>query len=160
MVYLGSMTNFDGTYSWIQDKCVPLVREITFENGEVWAFSCVLLFLIHISAKASFLYSSYYCTTDLAVVKVIQWTDYIIAISIIEASGSPPLLSPNPSFAFLGSLQPWKYLSGDSDTHPWLKIKGLSFRTSALHILVPINYIQGIILCCKKIFLIPIYLKK
>uniref|UniRef100_A0A3Q1M5Q1 Endoplasmic reticulum protein 44 n=2 Tax=Bos TaxID=9903 RepID=A0A3Q1M5Q1_BOVIN len=34
MVYLGSMTNFDGTYNWIQDKCVPLVREITFENGE------------------------------------------------------------------------------------------------------------------------------
>ncbi|EDL02341.1 thioredoxin domain containing 4 (endoplasmic reticulum), partial [Mus musculus] len=37
MVYLGSMTNFDVTYNWIQDKCVPLVREITFENGEVWA---------------------------------------------------------------------------------------------------------------------------
>ena len=35
MVYLGSMTNFDGTYNWIQDKCVPLVREITFENGEM-----------------------------------------------------------------------------------------------------------------------------
>nr|KAF6433332.1 endoplasmic reticulum protein 44 [Molossus molossus] len=34
MVYLGSMTNFDGIYNWIQDKCVPLVREITFENGE------------------------------------------------------------------------------------------------------------------------------
>ncbi|XP_048639068.1 endoplasmic reticulum resident protein 44 [Marmota marmota marmota] len=34
MVYLGSMTNFDLTYNWIQDKCVPLVREITFENGE------------------------------------------------------------------------------------------------------------------------------
>uniref|UniRef100_H0X907 Endoplasmic reticulum protein 44 n=1 Tax=Otolemur garnettii TaxID=30611 RepID=H0X907_OTOGA len=34
MVYLGSMTNFDVTYNWIQDKCVPLVREITFENGE------------------------------------------------------------------------------------------------------------------------------
>ncbi|XP_077666993.1 endoplasmic reticulum resident protein 44 isoform X1 [Eretmochelys imbricata] len=34
MVYLGSMTNFDLTYAWTQDKCVPLVREITFENGE------------------------------------------------------------------------------------------------------------------------------
>nr|XP_045013800.1 endoplasmic reticulum resident protein 44 isoform X1 [Jaculus jaculus] len=34
MVYLGSMANFDLTYNWIQDKCVPLVREITFENGE------------------------------------------------------------------------------------------------------------------------------
>lgn len=41
MVYLGSMTNFDLAYAWIQDKCVPLVREITFENGEVktiWLF--------------------------------------------------------------------------------------------------------------------------
>lgn len=35
MVYLGSLTNFDLTYAWAQDKCVPLVREITFENGEV-----------------------------------------------------------------------------------------------------------------------------
>ncbi|KAF7227254.1 endoplasmic reticulum resident protein 44 [Nothobranchius furzeri] len=34
MVYLGSLTNFDLTYTWAQDKCVPLVREITFENGE------------------------------------------------------------------------------------------------------------------------------
>lgn len=35
MVYLGSLTNFDLVYAWTQDKCVPLVREITFENGEV-----------------------------------------------------------------------------------------------------------------------------
>lgn len=35
MVYLGSLTNFDLAYAWAQDKCVPLVREITFENGEV-----------------------------------------------------------------------------------------------------------------------------
>uniref|UniRef100_A0AAY5F462 Thioredoxin domain-containing protein n=1 Tax=Electrophorus electricus TaxID=8005 RepID=A0AAY5F462_ELEEL len=34
MVYLGSISNFDLTYAWAQDKCVPLVREITFENGE------------------------------------------------------------------------------------------------------------------------------
>ncbi|XP_062395552.1 endoplasmic reticulum resident protein 44 [Sardina pilchardus] len=34
MVFLGSLTNFDLTYAWAQDKCVPLVREITFENGE------------------------------------------------------------------------------------------------------------------------------
>lgn len=44
MVYLGSMTNFDGTYNWIQDKCVPLVREITFENGEVWLSSVCCYF--------------------------------------------------------------------------------------------------------------------
>lgn len=35
MVFLGSLANFDLTYAWAQDKCVPLVREITFENGEV-----------------------------------------------------------------------------------------------------------------------------
>ncbi|KAA0703327.1 Endoplasmic reticulum resident protein 44 [Triplophysa tibetana] len=34
MVYMGSLTNFDLSYAWSQDKCVPLVREITFENGE------------------------------------------------------------------------------------------------------------------------------
>uniref|UniRef100_A0A8C6V5M2 Endoplasmic reticulum protein 44 n=1 Tax=Neogobius melanostomus TaxID=47308 RepID=A0A8C6V5M2_9GOBI len=34
MVFLGSLTNFDLAYAWTQDKCVPLVREITFENGE------------------------------------------------------------------------------------------------------------------------------
>ncbi|XP_063055738.1 endoplasmic reticulum resident protein 44 [Engraulis encrasicolus] len=34
MVFLGSLLNFDLTYAWAQDKCVPLVREITFENGE------------------------------------------------------------------------------------------------------------------------------
>ncbi|XP_048881551.1 endoplasmic reticulum resident protein 44 isoform X3 [Brienomyrus brachyistius] len=34
MVYLGSLTNFDLSHAWAQDKCVPLVREITFENGE------------------------------------------------------------------------------------------------------------------------------
>lgn len=35
MIYLGSLSNFDLIYAWTQDKCVPLVREITFENGEV-----------------------------------------------------------------------------------------------------------------------------
>ncbi|KAM9782953.1 endoplasmic reticulum resident protein 44 [Neosynchiropus ocellatus] len=34
MVYLGGLNNFDLSYTWAQDKCVPLVREITFENGE------------------------------------------------------------------------------------------------------------------------------
>ncbi|KAK1172330.1 endoplasmic reticulum resident protein 44-like isoform X2, partial [Acipenser oxyrinchus oxyrinchus] len=34
MVYLGSLSNFDLIYAWAQDKCVPMVREITFENGE------------------------------------------------------------------------------------------------------------------------------
>lgn len=43
MVYLGSLSNFDLSYAWAQDKCVPLVREITFENGEV----CYLFFFIY-----------------------------------------------------------------------------------------------------------------
>ncbi|RXM33440.1 Endoplasmic reticulum resident protein 44 [Acipenser ruthenus] len=34
MVYLGSLSHFDLIYAWAQDKCVPMVREITFENGE------------------------------------------------------------------------------------------------------------------------------
>ncbi|CAK8673492.1 unnamed protein product [Clavelina lepadiformis] len=34
MVYLGSLTNKDLLTAWSQDKCVPLVREITFANGE------------------------------------------------------------------------------------------------------------------------------
>lgn len=28
------LTNFDDLHVWVQDKCVPLVREITFENAE------------------------------------------------------------------------------------------------------------------------------
>ncbi|XP_019638105.1 PREDICTED: endoplasmic reticulum resident protein 44-like isoform X2 [Branchiostoma belcheri] len=34
MVYLGSLVNKDLLTAWSTDKCVPLVREITFENGE------------------------------------------------------------------------------------------------------------------------------
>lgn len=32
--YNGSLTNFDELNVWVQQKCVPLVREITFENAE------------------------------------------------------------------------------------------------------------------------------
>lgn len=32
--YTGGLTNFDELNIWAQDKCVPLVREITFENAE------------------------------------------------------------------------------------------------------------------------------
>lgn len=32
--YQGSMNNFDELHIWIAEKCVPLVREITFENAE------------------------------------------------------------------------------------------------------------------------------
>ncbi|XP_070570615.1 endoplasmic reticulum resident protein 44-like isoform X2 [Ptychodera flava] len=34
MLYLGALTNFDLLHTWSYDKCVPLIREITFENGE------------------------------------------------------------------------------------------------------------------------------
>uniref|UniRef100_UPI00358F539F endoplasmic reticulum resident protein 44 isoform X2 n=1 Tax=Myxine glutinosa TaxID=7769 RepID=UPI00358F539F len=34
MVFLGTLKNFELLLAWTQDKCVPLVREITFENGE------------------------------------------------------------------------------------------------------------------------------
>ena len=32
--YKGSLNNFDELNIWAQDKCLPLVREITFENAE------------------------------------------------------------------------------------------------------------------------------
>lgn len=32
--FQGSMNNFDELNIWVQQKCVPLVREITFENAE------------------------------------------------------------------------------------------------------------------------------
>lgn len=32
--YTGNPANYDELFSWIQAKCVPLVREITFENAE------------------------------------------------------------------------------------------------------------------------------
>lgn len=32
--YQGSLNNFDELNIWAQEKCVPLVREITFENAE------------------------------------------------------------------------------------------------------------------------------
>ncbi|CAG9096453.1 hypothetical protein JYU34_007328 [Plutella xylostella] len=32
--YKGSLTDFDQLYKWVQEKCIPLVREITFENAE------------------------------------------------------------------------------------------------------------------------------
>lgn len=32
--YTGSLSNYDELNVWAQEKCVPLVREITFENAE------------------------------------------------------------------------------------------------------------------------------
>lgn len=32
--YKGNLSNFDELNIWVQEKCVPLVREITFENAE------------------------------------------------------------------------------------------------------------------------------
>lgn len=32
--FTGNLKSFDELYSWVQEKCIPLVREITFENAE------------------------------------------------------------------------------------------------------------------------------
>lgn len=32
--FRGNVNNFDELNIWVQEKCVPLVREITFENAE------------------------------------------------------------------------------------------------------------------------------
>ena len=32
--YKGSLLNFEQLNAWVQEKCIPLVREITFENAE------------------------------------------------------------------------------------------------------------------------------
>uniref|UniRef100_A0A8P4G6L3 Endoplasmic reticulum protein 44 n=1 Tax=Dicentrarchus labrax TaxID=13489 RepID=A0A8P4G6L3_DICLA len=54
MVYLSSLNNFDLTYAWAQDKCVPLVREITFENGEELTEEGIpFLILFHIKEDAA-----------------------------------------------------------------------------------------------------------
>lgn len=34
VAYIGSLTDFDGLLRWAQQSCVPLVREITFDNAE------------------------------------------------------------------------------------------------------------------------------
>ncbi|CAH3159572.1 unnamed protein product [Porites lobata] len=34
MIYMGDLTNFNLLKIWVSDKCIPLVREITFENAE------------------------------------------------------------------------------------------------------------------------------
>ena len=31
---MGNLKSFDETHIWVQENCVPLVREITFENAE------------------------------------------------------------------------------------------------------------------------------
>lgn len=33
-VFMGDISNYDLTYNWVHEHCVPLVREITFQNGE------------------------------------------------------------------------------------------------------------------------------
>lgn len=34
LIYMGDLSNFDLLKTWVSDKCIPLVREITFENAE------------------------------------------------------------------------------------------------------------------------------
>ena len=38
MIYSGQITDYNLLQQWTVDKCVPLVREITFENAEVGIF--------------------------------------------------------------------------------------------------------------------------
>jgi hypothetical protein len=35
VAFTGESNNYDMMLQWMHDKCVPLVREITFENAEV-----------------------------------------------------------------------------------------------------------------------------
>lgn len=42
-MYSGSLSDYSSLLNWATEKCVPLVREITFENAEV-CLSCGLLF--------------------------------------------------------------------------------------------------------------------
>ena len=53
MIYMGDLTNFNLLKIWVSDKCIPLVREITFENAEELTeegvpFLLLFLSLIHI----------------------------------------------------------------------------------------------------------------
>lgn len=34
VTFMGNLKSFDETHIWVQENCVPLVREITFENAE------------------------------------------------------------------------------------------------------------------------------
>ena len=36
-IFTGDMNDYNGLVSWATEKCVPLVRVITFENAEVSA---------------------------------------------------------------------------------------------------------------------------
>ena len=33
-MFLGAMNNYELMYNWAHVKCIPIVREITFSNGE------------------------------------------------------------------------------------------------------------------------------
>ena len=33
-MFVGALSNYELLYEWSHDKCIPLVREITFANGE------------------------------------------------------------------------------------------------------------------------------
>lgn len=35
LVYGGDLNNYDAIYAWTNERCISIVREITFENAEV-----------------------------------------------------------------------------------------------------------------------------
>lgn len=116
-----------------------------------------VLSLIQISEKASFLQPCYYFTTLLPAVRITQWTELVIAISIMEATGSLPLLSQNASVALLAVALKMSLTMLLRWCWYYLVVKGAPCRSSALQILVIINYIQWIIFCQEKVFPIPIF---
>jgi hypothetical protein len=38
VLYEGDLGSYETIYAWANEKCTPLVREITFENAEVIFF--------------------------------------------------------------------------------------------------------------------------
>ena len=36
IAYTGEINQYEALYAWANEKCTPLVREITFENAEVF----------------------------------------------------------------------------------------------------------------------------
>jgi len=49
-LYRGATADHNALLQWANDKCVPLVRELTFENAEVIAqcsLQCIFSYLYH-----------------------------------------------------------------------------------------------------------------
>ena len=49
-MYYGALLSYDEMSAWTTNRCIPLVREITFENAEV-VLIFLYFFLININIK-------------------------------------------------------------------------------------------------------------